>query len=416
MNNADASQIIWNQYCGEDIDLMDHTSYDPPCKFPFINKGFGTDTIEEECSWTYAEANGSIQMVINAVYFVMAIVPMFFGIHYRRIVAKARAKQNRKMAKLTLIDKLLLTMVFFSFTVAVNCTDLNGNANILPLLLHTEMQSLGIFFAIHSMRMLICEWVTIIKANGSKRIMPMWLHIAFWVGTWIQLIGMCVVCPIEYYTSKPEDDLWAFDGTLNAAKNLITALDLIIFSSIGIKYGVTIKNILGEKNAKEQKKIKNFLKVIAFWCVMTAGYQLLALSRIGKTVHKEPPCNGASWVHPIEMICILVNWYTIYSNRPTEESVLKGDANASSSPSIRSSIKSTFKMSSKSSASRKTGDSSKVAPSSGAASSGAASSAASSATSSAASSATSSFMSSASSMASDASGVESAVESAVEID
>ena len=229
--------------------VITSTDYDTPCKFPYINKGFNTDNItSNDCSITYSEALGD-STVINGTYFVLAII--FVGLYYRHLVVTFRKKQKRKMSVYTIVDKLLLSMIFFSATVAVNCLDMDGAGNILPWIVHTEMQSLGIFCPITVMKLLMMEWVTIITAQGGKKRTPMWVYVFFWITSIIQFVAMCVVCPIEFLISDTEGDLWAFDGTLNAIKNLTTATDLIIWSFMAIRYGMMIQKVLGSGSGEK---------------------------------------------------------------------------------------------------------------------------------------------------------------------
>ena len=80
---------------------------------------------------------------------------------------------------------------------------------------------------------------------------------------------------------------------------------------------------------------------MGYIALVVSAYKFLAVTRIGKTIFPAPPCNGASWVHIIEMICISISFYIVLVNKPTDEGVMKGDAIRSEFGSMKKFFRST---------------------------------------------------------------------------
>jgi len=105
--------------------------------------------------------------------------------------------------------------------------------------------------------------------------------------------------------------------------------DYASWTFVGVYYGWNIKKILmfnKKKPTPEVLKIAKYCRLLVMMLVLSCSYKVMAIARVGKTIYNSPPCGGASWIKIIEIICIAINYYMIYVQKPTEEAIRKCDA------------------------------------------------------------------------------------------
>ena len=104
--------------------------------------------------------------------------------------------------------------------------------------------------------------------------------------------------------------------------------DYASWTFVGVYYGWNIKKILmfnKKKPTPEVLKIAKYCRLLVMMLVLSCSYKVMAIARVGKTIYNSPPCGGASWIKIIEIICIAINYYMIYVQKPTEEAIRKCD-------------------------------------------------------------------------------------------
>jgi len=227
---------------------------------------------------------------------------------------------------MTLLDKIFVILLLFSGSTTLMCLDTSGEGGFVPMRIYTFLVGFAMVSASIVMKHLVMDWVAIVEMKGSKKITPMWIKWQYWITVCMQTFSDVFLQ--QYEMHQDPRDAWSFNGTINAIKQIIAMTDYASWTFVGVYYGWNIKKILmfnKKKPTPEVLKIAKYCRLLVMMLVLSCSYKVMAIARVGKTIYNSPPCGGASWIKIIEIICIAINYYMIYVQKPTEEAIRKCD-------------------------------------------------------------------------------------------
>mmetsp|Transcript_6766 Transcript_6766/g.12201 ORF Transcript_6766/g.12201 Transcript_6766/m.12201 type:complete len:337 (+) Transcript_6766:60-1070(+) len=269
----------------------DFMSVAQPCPFPTIYPGYGGDTSSAftlECSKTYADVAFSDHTTKCIIYLVLALIVWTLCL-YGYILARRLHLQKSIQGKCTgwgCIGGLPLTLA---------CIDIDAHADRLPYVVYHLLCSIPGICLIICVISVNAYMMKSLKEKGASDNTG-WDKMRKFSEAFVWTTEVsCVLLE-----NLVEEGTGVVNGTLQALRNLLTAMVLLVWMVACIYNGLLIVKKLDSKDTSAQKaqnQVLFYIKMLTFGSFIGFAAKVLSVFNIGKTLYARPPCEGDGFVH-----------------------------------------------------------------------------------------------------------------------
>mmetsp|Transcript_15976 Transcript_15976/g.29902 ORF Transcript_15976/g.29902 Transcript_15976/m.29902 type:complete len:434 (-) Transcript_15976:89-1390(-) len=345
------------------------TDYVPVCPFPYVNRGwlgslegddfegaqalqlkesdlydismFDTDVVFDDCSMNMSEALGSKYAMKCGMYLLMSLIPTVLSCSFLRTMYLTKLAKNKGKGKkqaLNMSEKMCILNIFIGFFTCILMIDIdsyNGFMNLeywRPIFLGLVGGSMY-----HIMVMLVTNWVGIIDAAMSKK-KPAWSE-NFGLFTIVSCYLVEIVFGyLEFHVGPSSHLEAASNGNMRAFKYLYTSLLVLIWTAIGVRYGLKLSATLksGAKDGPnpQLRKIQKYIFALALGSSLGAMQKLVVTPKfLGKDLFRNlPVCSlKGFYMGPTTtfyILTLIIQWSIVYAQQPGKKTVRSGVTSA----------------------------------------------------------------------------------------
>jgi hypothetical protein len=207
---------------------------------PDLNKGWDTSwantsgIVLGDCSVLYADTMNGGYTTKCMVYCLAKIILFFVTVQYIWVLRGRRIATKRKA--MNLMEKLSYINLTISFLHGVVCIDINGSSGIFNYYFTSFIKGACAGLMIGVASNLITSWVSVIDGGKTKQT-PLWCDRLNKFTMFFGVFSECGLGMLEVFVGQSTSNGYraAFDGNVNAVKNLSFAGNLFVWVVVSVR-------------------------------------------------------------------------------------------------------------------------------------------------------------------------------------